>query len=174
MRRIVAAQAGRLLRLLLVRDGALSPDPAARFLLRLAGATPLGKEYHFCMTRRARHRLRIALLALLCMLFQQAALAAYLCPIEQVPAQPSAMTGHCAQMDMAQTPTNPALCDKHCNPDHQLVTDAASLSVPALGLPVPAVPPVLVEAGGHVVLCDEVALARSDPPPRLRYCSLLI
>src|SRR3546814_15582107 len=136
MRRVVAAQAGRLLRLLLIRDGALSADPTAGFLLRLAGATPLGKEYHFCMTRPTRHRLRIALLALLCMLFQQAALAAYLCPVEQVPARVSAMEGHCAQMDMAQVQTNPALCDKHCNPDHQIVTDPGSLSVPALAMQV--------------------------------------
>ena len=119
------------------------------------------------MTRRHRHRLRIVLLTIFCLLFQQAALAAYLCPVEQVPAYKSAMSGHCAQMDMAQVPTNPALCDKHCNPDHQLVTDAASLSVPAFA-------PVLVETGSHVVLCDEVPIARSDPPARLRYCSLLI
>ena len=126
------------------------------------------------MTRRHRHRLRIVLLTIFCLLFQQAALAAYLCPVEQVPAYKSAMSGHCAQMDMAQVPTNPALCDKHCNPDHQLVTDAASLSVPALGLPAPAFAPVLVETGSHVVLCDEVPIARSDPPARMRYCSLLI
>lgn len=174
MRRIVAAQGGRLLRFLFVRDGALSADPAAGGLLRLVGATPMEKEYHFCMMRRARHRLRIALLVLFCMLFQQAALAAYLCPIEQAPARMSAMEGHCAEMDMARVPTNPALCDKHCNPDHQLVTDAASLSVPALALPAPVFAPVLAQTGAGLVLCDEVPIARSDPPPRLRYCSLLI
>ena len=124
--------------------------------------------------RQRRFVARGAFILLLSLLFQQAALAAYLCPVEQVPAYKSAMSGHCAQMDMAQVPTNPALCDKHCNPDHQLVTDAASLSVPALGLPAPAFAPVLVETGSHVVLCDEVPIARSDPPARLRYCSLLI
>ena len=174
MRRVVAAQAGRLLRLLLIRDGALSADPTAGFLLRLAGATPLGKEYHFCMTRRARHRLRIALMALLCMLFQQAALAAYLCPVEQVPARVSAMEGHCAQMDMAQVQTNPALCDKHCNPDHQIVTDAGSLSVPALAMPVSVFASVLAPTVSQTALHTEVPIPRSDPPPRLRYCSLLI
>jgi hypothetical protein len=118
--------------------------------------------------------LRFALVAIFCLLFQQAALAAYLCPVEQVPAPGAAMAGHCAEMDMAQVPTNPALCDKHCNPDHQLATDAASLSVPALALPAPVFAPVLAQAGSGFVLCDEVPIARSDPPPRLRYCSLLI
>ena len=136
MRRVVAAHAGRLLRLLLIRDGALSADPTAGFLLRLAGATPLGKEYHFCMTRRARHRLRIAL--------------------------------------MAQVQTNPALCDKHCNPDHQIVTDAGSLSVPALAMPVSVFASVLAPTVSQTALHTEVSIARSDPPPRLRYCSLLI
>lgn len=126
------------------------------------------------MTRRASHRLRIALLVLFCMLFQQAALAAYLCPIEQVPARMSAVEGHCAGMDMAQARTNPALCDKHCHPDHQIVTDAAGLSVPALAMPPPAFAPVLAQANSRVALRADVPIARSDPPPRLRYCSLLI
>lgn len=126
------------------------------------------------MLRRTRHRLRIALLALFCLLFQQAALASYLCPVEQMPAQTSAMAEHCADMGMAQTKTDPALCDKHCHPDHQLAPDSAKLSVPPLALPPAAFGPVFVQVASRVATPVEVPIARSDPPPRLRYCSLLI
>lgn len=120
--------------------------------------------------RQRRRRLRIVLVTIFCLLFQQVALAAYLCPIEQMPA----MAGHCAEMGTAQAKANPALCDKHCNPDHQLTTDAAKLSVPPLALPASAFVPVLTQAAGKVVIPVEIPIARSDPPPRLRYCSLLI
>src|SRR3546814_1182254 len=79
------------------------------------------------MTRRARHRLQTSLFAILCLVFQQAAVAAYLCPVQQMPAQMEAMADHCAGMGMEQAKANPALCDKHCNPDHQLATDTAQL-----------------------------------------------
>jgi hypothetical protein len=126
------------------------------------------------MTRRSRHRLRIVLLTVFCLLFQQVALAAYLCPIEQMPAQMPAMTEHCAGMAMAQIKADPALCDKHCNPDHQLLTDAGKLTVPPLALPASAFAPVFVPSVAVVGMPDDVPIARSDPPPRLRYCSLLI
>jgi hypothetical protein len=125
--------------------------------------------------RQRRRRLRIVLVTIFCLLFQQAALAAYLCPIEQMPAQMSAMAEHCAGMGMAQAKANPALCDKHCNPDHQLLTDAGKLTVPPLALPTSLFAPVLVQAASAAsIMPVEVPIARSDPPPRLRYCSLLI
>ena len=126
------------------------------------------------MMRRPRHRLRIALVALFCLLTQQTALAAYLCPVEQAPPQMSAMEEHCADMGMAQAKTDPALCDKHCHPDHQLAPDSAKLSVPPLALPPAMFGPVFVQVAYQVANPVEVPIARSDPPPRLRYCSLLI
>ena len=72
------------------------------------------------MIRRSRHRLKVALLVILCLLFQQAALAAYLCPIDQVHATPAVMAANCAEMDMTQAPDHTVLCDKHCNPDRVL------------------------------------------------------
>jgi hypothetical protein len=125
--------------------------------------------------RQRRRRLRIVLVTIFCLLFQQVALAAYLCPIEQMPAQMPAMAEHCAGMGMAQAKANPALCDKHCNPDHQLLTDAGKLTVPPLALPASLFAPVLVQAASAAsIMPVEVPIARSDPPPRLRYCSLLI
>ena len=126
------------------------------------------------MTRRARQRLRIALSVIFCLLFQQAALAAYLCPIEQMPAETAAMAAHCAEMGMQQAKDNPGLCEKHCNPDHLLAADGAKLSVPPLALPAIILTPVFVQPVSHVAVQADVPIARSDPPPRLRYCSLLI
>lgn len=126
------------------------------------------------MTRHARHRLRIVFVVIVCLLFQQAALAAYLCPVEQMPAETAAMVEHCAEMGMEQARDNPALCEKHCNPDHSLAADAAKLSVPSLALPAPVFTPVFVQPVSHVAIQADVPIARSDPPPRLRFCSLLI
>src|SRR5207342_1281123 len=80
------------------------------------------------MNRHARQRFRIVLVMVFCLLFQQAALAAYLCPLEQMPAETSTMTKHCAEMGMAQKQDNPALCQKHCSPDHSIAADAVKLT----------------------------------------------
>ncbi|WP_036171175.1 hypothetical protein [Noviluteimonas dokdonensis] len=126
------------------------------------------------MTRRARHRLRIALLAVFCLLFQQAALAAYLCPLEQMPAEMTGMAEHCAEMGMEQARDNPALCEKHCNPEHSVAADLVKLSVPSLALPASTAIPVVLHSTVQVAVQADVPISRSDPPPRLRFCSLLI
>lgn len=126
------------------------------------------------MIRHVRHRMRIAILVIVCLLFQQTALAAYLCPMEQMPSETAAMTAHCADMGMAQKQDNPALCEKHCSPDVTVSADAAKLSVPPLALPPLVLAPVYVPPVSQVAVQSEAPIARSDPPPRLRYCSLLI
>ena len=126
------------------------------------------------MTRRTRHRLQIATLVIICLLFQQAALAAYLCPMEQMPAETKAMSEHCAEMGMAQKQDNPALCQKHCSPDHSVAVDVVKLTVPHLALPALILAPVYVQPISHVAVQSDVPIAQSDPPPRLRFCSLLI
>ena len=87
------------------------------------------------MTRHARQRLKIVMVMIFCLLFQQVALAAYLCPQEALPPETSAMAEHCAEMGMAQQQDNPALCQKHCSPDHATAAEAVNLSVPPLALP---------------------------------------
>ena len=125
------------------------------------------------MYRSRRQRLRIALVVIACLLFQQVALAAYSCTLIQ-PA-PAAMSGHCAEMGMAaQTPDNPALCAKHCAPDQTTAADHVKLSVPALMLPPLAFAGIRMTCATSVAAQADVDIARSDPPPRLRYCSLLI
>ena len=125
------------------------------------------------MSRRTRHRLRIAFLAIFCLLFQQAALASYLCPMEQMPAETTAMSDHCAEMGMQPAQDNPALCLKHCAPDHSTSPDQAKLTVPALAMPSLLFYPALVQPIADRTM-EDVPIARSDPPPRLRFCTLLI
>ena len=122
---------------------------------------------------RDRHRYRIALAVVLCLLFQQVAMAAYACTLTRMPAEPVAIAEDCAGMRMEQVQDAPALCAKHCAPDLTVLADHATPSVPALALP-PAFGLVLAQSVSHVALTADVPIDRSDPPPRLRYCSLLI
>ena len=123
------------------------------------------------MFRRARRRVHVALVVIVCLLFQQVAVAAYACGVEK--AATRAQTTHCEHMN-ASPPALPvsALCDKHCSPDSSVLTDNAALAVPALALP-PAFSLVLHGPSSQVHR-DTVPILRSDPPPRLRYCTLLI
>lgn len=126
------------------------------------------------MTRCGRHRMRIALVVILCLLFQQVAMAAYACTLDRMPPDPVVMTEACEQIGMQQVKQAPAQCAKHCAPDLSVAADhAAAPSVPALALPAAAYELVLEQPMSHG-MSTEVPVARSDPPARLRYCSLLI
>ena len=127
------------------------------------------------MFRRVRTRFRLSLLVLASLLFQQVAVSAYACELVQAapPPMPPGME-HCAQMDMAPVQAeSPALCEKHCTPDQTLLAGTAALSVPAMALP-PAFEIMLHAPAMVAAQYEEVPICRSDPPPRLRYCSLLI
>ena len=120
-----------------------------------------------------RRRFRIAITVIVCLLFQQVAMSAYACTMTRMPAVPVAMTEDCAEMGMDVEPESLALCAKHCAPDLSTVADHASLGVPPLALP-PAFELVLAGPSSQLTINAEVTIDRSDPPPRLRYCSLLI
>lgn len=124
--------------------------------------------------RTRRQRLRFAWLALLALLFQQVALAAYTCPTTGVPPQPQALMAGCDVMEMPD-PDAPALCDQHCQRDHLTTPDLRVTQVPPLALPPPhfdlvasLLPPVPAR------YCEDVPTCRSDPPPAQRFCSLQI
>ena len=124
------------------------------------------------MTRRRRALFAVVLIASL--LFQQMALAAFACAQAKAPPPMPPGMEHCAQMDMAPAHVQaPPLCAKHCAPDQTLTADHAAPTVPMLALP-PAFPLVLGESVSHLARQADVPVARSDPPPRLRYCSLQI
>lgn len=121
-----------------------------------------------------RHRFRVILTLVLCLLFQQLAMAGYSCPGVSAPVPAAAMANECAGMSTAHTQENPVLCGKHCSQDRPLLTDHASPVVPALALP-PILFAVLSQSGnGTALLATQVPVDTSDPPPRLRFCSLLI
>ena len=126
------------------------------------------------MIHRARHRLRMALVVVLCLLFQQVAVAAYVCPVERMPPEMAAMAHHFAGVGMQPGQDHPARGEKHCAPELTTADDHVQLSVPALMLPPVDFAPVLATPVTHVAVQAEIPIARSDPPPRLRFCSLLI
>lgn len=126
------------------------------------------------MLRRSRHRLRIALVVILGLLFQQVAMAAHACTLPNMPVDPVAMAEDCADMGIELVQEVPALCAEHCSPDRAVASDHVAPGVPPLALPPPEFAPVLMPSVAHVALVAGVPLRRSDPPPRLRYCSLLI
>jgi hypothetical protein len=124
------------------------------------------------MTRRRRALLAVVLIASL--LFHPVARAAFACAQAKAPPPMPPGMEHCKQMAMAPAHADaPALCAKHCAPDQTLTADHAAPTVPMLALP-PAFPLVLGESVALVARQGDVPVARSDPPPRLRYCSLQI
>lgn len=121
--------------------------------------------------RTRRQRLRFAWLALLALLFQQVALAAYACPMTEVPPQPQALMAGCEGMEMPD-PDAPVLCDQHCQRDHLTTPDLRLAQVPPLALPPPhfdlaasLLPPAPAQ------YYEDVPTCRSDPPPAERFCS---
>ena len=129
----------------------------------------------FRPTRRTR--LRLTLLAVLALLFQQTALAAYTCSHADMPADNTAMVAHCEGMPMAQAERSPALCHAHCT--HQPVTapDVHAPTVPPLLMAalLPA-PPLALTAlpASHASNADNAAWRLSGIPPALRFRVLLI
>ncbi len=127
------------------------------------------------MTVRRRSRMRIAIAVIVCLLFQQVAMAAYACTMVRTPIATVAMDEDCADMGMAKDIAEEAtaLCAKLCSPDRSVAADHAVLGVPPLALPV-AFDLVLATPAAREAPTQDVSIDRSDPPPRLRYCSLLI
>lgn len=122
--------------------------------------------------RRPRTLCRVALTVLLTLLLQQVAMAGYVCPLVQMAAQQQAMMAECEGMEME---ASPVLCEKHCNPDNSTAADLKVVSVPPLALP-----PARFEFSqslNPLPLARDYAgvrLCQSDPPPKLRFCSLQI
>jgi hypothetical protein len=123
-------------------------------------------------TRRLR-RITAAWVTLALLLVQQVALAAYVCPIAAPPAEPAPMMADCEHE--APDPAAPTLCHEHCLRDHLATPDLKVLKVPPLAFQ--AVEIALAEApqpGAAGALYQNVPICQSDPPPTLRFCSLLI
>lgn len=124
--------------------------------------------------RGRRLRLRFAWLGLLVLLFQQAALAAYACPMTETPPPPLALMAGCEGMEMPD-PDAPVLCDQHCQRDHLTTPVLRVAQVPPLALP-----PMHFDLAASLLppapaqYYEDVPTCRSDPPPAQRFCSLQI
>lgn len=121
-------------------------------------------------------------IVLFCLLFQQLAMAAYACTLPAVPTN-VAVTGDCAAMGMGFTtkppvshhPSTDPRCIEHCAGNTASAHDASLPTVPPLLLA--SVSPTLLGTIAHAadqVALPNTALHRPDPPPTLRFCSLLI
>lgn len=123
-----------------------------------------------------KKRLRVTVLTVFCLLFQQVAVAAYACAMEMSPAT---NVSEChsrgddgADVDDGADAADP-LCEKHCFPDESTQAEARSISVPALGLPPAQFLPVASPTGERT---REHCRASHGPapPPELAYTRLLI
>lgn len=124
-------------------------------------------------------RLRLALLAIVALLFQQTALASCVCACASLPADNMAMAMHCHchGMPMAQAKYDPGLCVSHCAHNPISVPNISSPQVPPLVLPalLPAdmqVASILPPAASHYVH-DSPHRSRGVSP-ELRFDVLLI
>lgn len=122
-----------------------------------------------------KKRLRIAVLTVFCLLFQQVAVAAYACAMEMSPATsvPECHPRGDDGADADDAPKADPLCEKHCSPDASTQAEARSTSVPALGLPpiqfLPVASPMGERRREHCRASHGPA-----PPPELAYTRLLI
>lgn len=130
--------------------------------------------------RRFRHtrrtRLRLTLLAVLALLFQQVALASYVCAQPIMPAGDAAMRAHCDSMPMAQQKQTPTLCAQHCAQQSATTQDARLPNVPPVALSaLPPFAPMLVALPSSHASPERDAPWRSRGiPPALRFRVLLI
>lgn len=124
------------------------------------------------MKLRSRHRRLIALLALFGLLFQQIAMAAYVCPQGLGdPATAATDQPPCHQASSGDR----ARCHQHCHPLQASSTDAPAASVPAALLP----PTTWVRQAARVAVPDgparrELIARASAPPISVRDCTFQI
>jgi hypothetical protein len=117
-------------------------------------------------------RLAVALLTTLCLLLQQASVAASACFMDSAPMNSVSMSDHCAGMDMAKD--SPTLCKGHCAPDLAVMPDYPWPPVDFVAMLPPTLDLLFVEDLPDPGVPAITPVHRSDPPPRLRYCRLLI
>lgn len=123
---------------------------------------------------RRRHRRWIALFALVGLLFQQFAMAAYACPQEIAAATAQTDTG----MPPCHTPdaSDQARCHEHCHPTTASADHAPALSVPPALLPATTwMRDVACKAKPGPTSPDSPLRARAQPPPlNVRLCTFQI
>ena len=115
--------------------------------------------------RKYSIRLWLGVLVTLCLLVNQWAVAAYVCPTNPVPVP-------CQQHADAK---QPGLCHQHCNPVPLSSVDGKAPTVPpALVPPLPPSTLVVALADRSAVVSPAIEAAPGAPPPIIRFCRYLI
>ncbi len=122
--------------------------------------------------RRRRHRRWIALIALLGLLFQQLAMAAYVCPLES--GDGGNITAS-SDIPPCHTSDDQARCHQHCHP-LQLSLDHPSNPTVAALLPATTwlYEPVHRNRGGNRAISFEVIARATAPPLNIQHCTFQI
>ncbi|MEP7043518.1 MAG: hypothetical protein ABI843_10680 [Dokdonella sp.] len=125
------------------------------------------------MHLRHRHRRWIALIALLSLLFQQVAMAAYLCPNESGRSETASMSAAMPACH-ANVTTDKARCNQHCAPLPPSSDHPPSPTVPTM-LPATAWLPVAEArcSSGHVYGAD-IDARSTAPPLTIQHCTFQI
>lgn len=126
------------------------------------------------MSRHTRQRFMTTLVLIASLLFQQVAMAAYVCTMPQMQAASAMMADDCVAMESPPAQPPDTVCQKHCAPDPTSSDTSSIPPVPALTLPPLLHAFVLAPASRGCVYASSDVFARSHPPPHLRYCCLLI
>lgn len=129
---------------------------------------------HLMPFRRHRHRRWIALVALLGLLFQQVAMAAYVCPMETQ----KGVVAMASDMASCEQPaaTDPTRCHEHCQPLTQSSDHGPALTVPPALLP----PTTWLRAASwvqerwHDDVIHGVVARATAPPLTIQHCTFQI
>ncbi|HET7064146.1 MAG TPA: hypothetical protein VFI49_07685 [Rudaea sp.] len=125
------------------------------------------------MPFRRHHRCLIALIALLGLLFQQLAMAAYVCPADggDIASDVAAQTPPCHSLDTADK----SRCHQHCHPLAQTSDHASAPTVPAALLPATTWLRAPAAVTGKQEVCADNIDARSTAPPlTIQHCTFQI
>ena len=123
-----------------------------------------------------RTRLRLTLLVLLSLLFQQMALASYVCEAADARGGDAAMIVHCDGTSMAPAKDVRALCTLHCAQQSTVTQGTQAPSVPALpfAFPLPSPPLLAVLQTARAMHMNDALWRAPGIPPVFRFRVLLI
>lgn len=124
--------------------------------------------------RRCRIRRRIALVVLLGLLFQQWAMATYVCPLERGDVARMATTSTVPPCH-SQSTADKARCHQHCHPPAQS-SDHASAPVPPALLPGTTWPhePGIAGIGLRAIIGYDIDARATAPPLTILHCTFQI
>jgi len=125
------------------------------------------------MPFRRHHRCCIALIALLGLLFQQLAMAAYVCPVDGG----NVASNVAAQMPPCHSPdtSDKSRCHQHCHPLAQTSDHASAPAVPAALLPATTwLRAPAVVAPNQEIRADNIDARSTAPPLTIQHCTFQI